>query len=74
MQLGNYNLCLIDHNRWIRKCGNNKKETNIISVRSDHGGEFENSFFEQFSNDSRISHNFTCPRIPQQNGVVERKK
>jgi len=48
-------------------------ETNIIYVRSDHGGEFENSSFEQFFNDSGISHNFSCPRTPQQNGVVERK-
>jgi transposase InsO family protein len=51
----------------------NEKETNIISVRSDHGGEFENSSFEQFFNENGISHNFSCPRTPQQNGVVERK-
>ncbi|KAK2428124.1 putative mitochondrial protein [Trifolium repens] len=51
----------------------NEKESNIISIRSDHGGEFENSHFESFLNDNGISHNFSCPRTPQQNGVVERK-
>jgi len=51
----------------------NEKETNIISVRSDHGGEFENSSFEQFFSDNGISLDFSCPRTPQQNGVVERK-
>jgi len=40
----------------------NEKETNIISVRSNHRGEFENSSFEQFFSDNGISHNFSCPR------------
>jgi len=51
----------------------NEKETHIISVRSDHGREFENSSFEQFFSENGVSHNFSCPRTPQQNGVVERK-
>ncbi|CAJ2651723.1 unnamed protein product [Trifolium pratense] len=51
----------------------NEKGSNIISIRSDHGGEFENSYFESFFNENGISHNFSCPRTPQQNGVVERK-
>jgi len=42
------------------------------SVRSDHGGEFENSSFKSFFEENGISHNFSCPRTPQQNGVVER--
>jgi hypothetical protein len=51
----------------------NEKSINIISIRSDHGGEFENSQFEIFLDEKGISHNFSCPRTPQQNGVVERK-
>jgi transposase InsO family protein len=51
----------------------NEKSINIISIRSDHGGEFENSQFELFLDEKGISHNFSCPRTPQQNGVVERK-
>ena len=45
----------------------------IKSIRSDHGGEFENEIFENFCNKKGITHNFSFPRTPQQNGVVERK-
>ena len=45
----------------------------IISIRSDHGLEFENSQFLQFCTTNGIEHNFSTPRTPQQNGVVERK-
>ena len=51
----------------------NEKESNIVAVRSDHGGEFENHLFKTFFEKHGISHNFSCPRTPQQNGVVERK-
>ncbi|XP_060187573.1 uncharacterized protein LOC132616852 [Lycium barbarum] len=44
----------------------------ITSIRSDHGGEFENKAFEEFCNDQGYTHNFSSPRSPQQNGVVER--
>jgi len=45
----------------------------IISLRSDHGCEFVNHRFEDYCDEFDISHNFSCPRTPQQNGVVERK-
>ena len=45
----------------------------IIKVRSDYGKEFENSEFKIFCEDNRITHQFSAPRTPQQNGVVERK-
>lgn len=45
----------------------------IISLISDHGGEFVNQRFEEFCDEFGISHNFSCPRTPQQNRVVERK-
>ena len=43
-----------------------EKELKILKVRSDHGREFENEPFG-------IIHEFSSPRTPQQNGVVERK-
>jgi len=46
---------------------------NIGVIRSDHGGEFQNEKFISFCNKLGISHNFSAPRTPQQNGVVERK-
>ena len=45
----------------------------IISIKSDHGGEFENTEFEMFCDEHGIEHNFSTPRTLQQNGVVESK-
>ena len=50
-----------------------EKNSNIISIRSDHGTEFKNSLFEKFCSKHGINHNFSAPRTPQQNGIVERK-
>ncbi|XP_075106814.1 uncharacterized protein LOC142179831 [Nicotiana tabacum] len=46
---------------------------NIVSIRSDHGTEFDNAKFDEFYVENGISHNFSAPEHPQQNGVVERK-
>ncbi|EOY17399.1 Uncharacterized protein TCM_036561 [Theobroma cacao] len=56
----------------------NEKGLVIVSIRSDHGGEFEGGEFEgdefkDFCNEKGLDHNFLTPRTPQQNGVVERK-
>ena len=45
----------------------------LVSIRSDHGTEFENSQFMDYCTENGISHNISDPRTPQQNGVVERK-
>nr|ABH08430.1 putative integrase [Beta vulgaris] len=45
----------------------------IMHIRSDHGKEFENYKFDDLSRDNGLDHNFSAPRTPQQNGVVERK-
>ncbi|XP_021767741.1 uncharacterized protein LOC110732131 [Chenopodium quinoa] len=45
----------------------------LIHLRSDHGTEFENSKFDEFCTEYGMDHNFSAPRTPQQNGVVERK-
>ena len=50
-----------------------EKESKILKVRSDHGGEFENEPFEAFCEKHGIVHEFSSPRTPQQNEVVERK-
>ena len=51
----------------------NTKNNNIGSIRSDHGGEFQNEKFSKFYEKMGILHNFFAPRTPQQNGVVKRK-
>ena len=45
----------------------------LVAMRSDHGVEFENSSFSKYCGEVGIGHNFSAPRTPQQNGVVERK-
>ena len=55
------------------KLTQNKKGFMISSIRSDHGGEFQNRDFQNFCEVNGYNHNFSTPRNPQQNGVVERK-
>ena len=50
-----------------------EKDAEISKVHSDHGKEFENSDFKSFCEDHGITHQFSAPRTPQQNRVVERK-
>nr|KYP59251.1 Retrovirus-related Pol polyprotein from transposon TNT 1-94 [Cajanus cajan] len=45
----------------------NGKNTNITSIRSDHGGEFQNILFQKFFEEHGINHNISAPRTPQQN-------
>jgi len=59
--------------RKLAKVIQNEKGLNIVSIRSDHGDEFQNESFEKFYEENGIQHNFFSPRTPQQNGVVERK-
>ena len=59
--------------RKFAKIVQNEKDLKIKAIRSDHGGEFQNEYFEKFCENHGISHNFSAPRTPQQNGVVERK-
>ncbi|XP_075109048.1 uncharacterized protein LOC142180851 [Nicotiana tabacum] len=50
-----------------------KMSHNVVSIRSYHSTEFDNAKFDKFYAENGISHNFSAPRTPQQNGVVERK-
>jgi len=45
----------------------------LVSLRSDHGKEFENSSFIENCNKHGVDRKFSAPRTPQQNGVVEHK-
>ncbi|GKA97194.1 retrovirus-related pol polyprotein from transposon TNT 1-94 [Tanacetum coccineum] len=46
----------------------------IVSIRTDHGREFDNEVqFGEFCNANGITHNFSAPRTPQSNAMVERK-
>ncbi|GJY86350.1 retrovirus-related pol polyprotein from transposon TNT 1-94 [Tanacetum coccineum] len=58
---------------------NNEKDPSskrcpIISIRTNHGREFDNEVqFEAFCDANGITHNFSAPRTPQSNGIVESK-
>ncbi|XP_060216297.1 uncharacterized protein LOC132643781 [Lycium barbarum] len=45
----------------------------VVSIRSNHGTEFDKANFNEFCAKNGINQFFFAPRIPQQNGVVERK-
>ncbi|GKC97075.1 retrovirus-related pol polyprotein from transposon TNT 1-94 [Tanacetum coccineum] len=52
----------------------NQLGCSIVSIRTGHGREFNNEVqFGEFCNANGITHNFSAPRTPQSNGVVERK-
>jgi hypothetical protein len=52
----------------------NQLGNTIVSIRTDHGREFDNEVqFGEFCDANGITHNFSAPRTPQSNGVVERK-
>ena len=44
-----------------------------MRIRNDQGKEFKNSIIFYFYNAFGISHEFSSPKTPQQNCVVERK-
>ena len=45
----------------------------IERIKSDRKREFDNSNFREFCHFLGIKHEFSFPRTPQENGVVERK-
>ena len=48
----------------LAKVIQNEKGLNIVSIRSDHGGEFQNEYFEKFCEENGIHHNFFAPITP----------
>ncbi|WVZ75987.1 hypothetical protein U9M48_023998 [Paspalum notatum var. saurae] len=51
----------------------NESHKAMSAIRSDNGGEFRNSHFENFCRDLGLEHQFSSPYTPPQNSVVERK-
>jgi hypothetical protein len=52
---------------------NNEHPNCLKVIRSDNGTEFRNASFDEFYLEHEIDQQFSAPRVPQQNGVVERK-
>nr|GEY02453.1 hypothetical protein [Tanacetum cinerariifolium] len=54
--------------------GSNLRGCTIVSIRIDHGREFDNEVqFGEFCNANGITHNFSALHTPQSNVMVERK-
>src|ERR1044072_2606708 len=51
----------------------NNYSLKIKHIRSDNGTEFKNTGVQEFLDETDITHEFSAPYTPQQNGVVERK-
>ncbi|WVZ70297.1 LOW QUALITY PROTEIN: hypothetical protein U9M48_018974 [Paspalum notatum var. saurae] len=51
----------------------NESHNAMRAIRSDNGGEFRNSRFENHCRDLGLEHQFSSPYTPPQNGVVECK-
>jgi transposase InsO family protein len=59
---------------WLLTLRLNNKHPNCLKVIcSDNRTEFRNASFDEFCLEHSIDQQFSAPRIPQQNGVVERK-
>lgn len=57
---------------WSNKVENDK-DCGIGHIRSDRGGEFKDTGIIDYCEKAGITHEFSAPRTPQSNGVVERK-
>ncbi|GJW56065.1 retrovirus-related pol polyprotein from transposon TNT 1-94 [Tanacetum coccineum] len=58
----------------LSKKTQNQLGSSIGAIRTDDGWEFDNEVqFEAYCDAQDVTHNFSAPRTPQSNGVVERK-
>jgi transposase InsO family protein len=52
---------------------NNEHPNCLKAIHGDNGTEFRNVSFDEFCLEHGIDQQFSAPRVPQQNGVMERK-
>jgi transposase InsO family protein len=52
---------------------NNEHPNCLKAIRSDNGTEFRNASFDQFYLEHGVDQQFSAPRVPQQNEVLECK-
>jgi transposase InsO family protein len=64
---------VVDHFRSLALRLNNEQPNCLKAIHSDNGTEFKNASFGEFCLEHGIDQQFSALRVPQQNGVVERK-
>jgi hypothetical protein len=65
---------VFEHFRLLALRLNNEHPNCLKAICSDNETEFRNASFDGFCLEHGIEQQFSAPRVPQQNGVVERKK
>jgi transposase InsO family protein len=64
---------VFEHFRYLVLRLNNEHPNYLKTIRSDNGTKFRNASFDKFCLEHGVHQLFSAPRVPQQNGVVERK-
>jgi transposase InsO family protein len=64
---------VFEHFRLLALRLNNEHPNCLKVIHSENGTEFRNASFDEFCLEHGIDQQFSTPRVPQQNGVVERK-
>jgi transposase InsO family protein len=64
---------VFEHFRSLALRLNNEHPNCLKVIHSDNGTEFRNASFDEFCLEHGIDQQFSARRVPQQNGVVERK-
>jgi transposase InsO family protein len=62
---------VFEHFRLLALRLNNEHTNCLKAIHSDNGTEFRNASFDGFCLELGIEQQFSTPRVPQQNGVVE---
>jgi transposase InsO family protein len=52
---------------------NNEHSNCLKAIHSDNESEFRKASFDQFYLEHGVDQQFSAPRVPQQNGVMEQK-
>jgi hypothetical protein len=64
---------MFEHFRSLALRLKNEHPNCLKAIYSDNGTEFMNASFDEFCLEHGINQQFSTPRVPQQNGVMERK-
>jgi transposase InsO family protein len=62
---------VFEHFRSLALRLNNEHPNYLKAIHSDNGTMFRNASFDEFCLEHVIDQQFSSPRIPQQNGVME---
>jgi transposase InsO family protein len=64
---------LFEHFQTLALRLNNEHPNYLKAICSDNGTKFSNAYFDQFCLEHGVDQQFLTPRVPRQNGVMERK-